>query len=190
MIIGADQKSTLAAGNEFLERMLEEYRKSFDIVRDYEIGGITASAYGFFSTISEKYVLSPKANLWSVHGFEHILFLPCDEVTIKDLEDLKELMALHMAPQLVCKGRKYPEKDHMYSYLTVALLCDHTPDNETINCLERFRFEKNYLATIRGYAEGHLVLLDLSSGCAYTNKAAKHLKEYYERIFRGVSAEI
>ena len=76
-------------------------------------------------------------------------------------------------------------KDHMYSYLTVALLCEQAPDEETVKCLERFRFEKNYLATIRGYAEGHLILMDLSSGRAYTNKAARHLKDYYERIFRG-----
>ena len=190
MIIGADQEWPLAAGKLFLENLLKEYQKSFDIVRCYEIGGIKANAYGYYSTISEKYVLSPNANLWSVHGYEHILFLPCDTFSAKELPDLKSLMEGHMAPELVCKGAKYPEKDHMYSYLTLALLCEQTPDAETITAVEHYRYEKNYLFTIRGYTEGHLVLMDLSKGKAYTNKAGRHLKEYYERIFRGTSAEI
>ena len=172
----------------FLEKLLTEYRKSFDIVRNYEIGGLQAAAYGYFSAVSEKYVLNPKANLWSIHGYEHILFFPCESVTMQDIEKAHELMSGAMAPQLVCRGRKYPEKDHMYSYLTVAFLCDHTPEDGVLKAVRNFSFEKNYLLTIRGYAQGHLVLMDLSAGKAYANRAGRHLAEYYEKIFRGTNA--
>ncbi len=172
----------------FLDNLLAEYRNSFDITRDFEIGGVKAAAYGYFSAVSEKYVLSPKANLWSIHGYEHILFLQQDTVTDEDLHKAYDLMKDHMAPQLVCKGGKYPEKDHMYSYLTVAFLCTKTPDASVIRSIEQFRFEKNYLFTIRGYAQGHLVLMDLSAGKAYANRAGKHLPDFYEKIFRGTSA--
>ena len=172
----------MADNGRFLIKLLEEYSKSFDIVRDYEIGGVKASAYGFYSTISEKYVISPKANLWSIHGFEHILFLERENVTAEDIEDAGRLMIEHMAPTLVCKGKKYPEKDHMYSYVTVAFLSEKSPDAETIDAVKKFRYEKNYLMTIRGHVEAHLVLMDLSKGKAYSNRAAKHLVEYYEKI--------
>ena len=94
---------------EYFEKLIEEYSKSFDITRDYEIGGVKADAYGFYSTISEKYVLSPKANLWSIHGFEHILFMRRDSLTEEDILKAGSLMIDHMAPELVCKGNKYPE---------------------------------------------------------------------------------
>ena len=42
---------------DYIEKLLEEYSKSFDIDRDFEIGGIKPYAYGYFSTVSEKYVL-------------------------------------------------------------------------------------------------------------------------------------
>ena len=168
----------------FLEKLITEYAKSFDITRDYEIGGVKAPAYGFFSTISEKYVLTPKANLWSIHGFEHILFLERETINVSDIEAIRNLMKDHMAPELVCKGKKYPEKDHMYSYVTVSVLCNNSPDNETIKAIRTFKYEQNYLMTIRGHVEGHIVLMDLSAGKAYSNKAAKHLSGFYEELYK------
>ena len=170
--------------HDFFEKLLEEYSNSFDITRDYKIGSVTADAYGYYSTVSEKYVLSPKANLWSIHGFEHILIFRRESVNAGDIDKAGELMVDHMAPELVCKGQKYPEKDHMYSYVTVAFLSETTPDKETIDKLKNFRFEKNYLMTIRGHVEGHMVLIDLSTGEAYSNKAAKHLSTFYEKIYK------
>lgn len=168
---------------EFLDKLLEQYRNSFDIERDYKIGDVTAQAYGYFAKTDEKYVLSQKANLWSVQGFEHILFFEKESVCENDILAIRNLMVEYMAPNLVCKGKKYPEKDHMYSYLTVVMLCKNTPDNNTVSAVESFKFTKNYLLTIRGYVEGQVVVMDLSAGKAYTNKAAKHLKKFYENEY-------
>ena len=179
----------MTESRKFLDRLLEDYTNSFDITRGYEIGSVKAEAYGYFSTISEKYVISPKANLWSIHGYEHILFLEQDEVTLQDLERIKVLMSDHMAPELVCKGNKYPEKDHMYSYLTIAFISKSSPDDEVKSAIRKFRYEKNYLMTIRGHVEGHVVLMDLSTGKAYANKQAKHLAAYYEKIFDEANVE-
>ncbi len=168
---------------DYIEKLLEEYSKSFDIDRDFEIGGIKPYAYGYFSTVSEKYVLSPKANLWSIHGFEHILFIEKESITFSDIEEASRLMQEHMAPELVCKGNKFPEKDHMYSYVTVAFICSETPDEETVKALRKFKYEKNYLFTIRGHVEGHMILADLKNEKVYTNKAAKHLSDFYMNAF-------
>ena len=110
-----------------------------------------------------------------------LMFLERNMIDDNALEDIRELMERHMAPELVCKGKKYPEKDHMYSYVTVAILCDTPPDMETIKAIQHFRYEKDYLLTIRGHVEGHLVLMDLSTGKAYANKVAKHLINFYEK---------
>ena len=168
---------------EYLEKLLCEYQKSFDITRDYKIGDIVASAYGFFSSISEKYVISPKANLWSIHGFEHILFLERERVGEADIEEARLLMTEHMEPELVRKGKKYPEKDHMYSYVTVAFICERSPEDAVVQAVKGFRYEKNYLMTIRGHVEGHLILADLEGKKAYACKQAKHLTEFYNKVF-------
>ena len=168
---------------EFLDALLSQYTKTFDIVRDYEIAGTKAAAYGYFSTVSEKYVISPKANLWKIEGFEHIQFLCKETLSLEDLDKALTLMRDEMAPSLVCKGQKYPPKDHMYSYLTIAYLVDHSPDDALQKAIRDFRFEKNYLFTVRGHVQGHLVVMDLSTGKAYTNKDAKHLIPLYEDTY-------
>ncbi|MBR6221997.1 MAG: hypothetical protein IKQ71_01020 [Lachnospiraceae bacterium] len=173
---------TMISANEYTERLLSEYSKTFDITKDYEIGGFKALAYGYFSTTSEKYVLNPKVNLWSINGFEHILFFQKDEVSTDDIESYKRLMIDHMAPELVCMNKSFPEKDHMYSYVTVAVICNNTPDPEALKAIKAFKYEKNYLLTIRGHVEGHLILMDLSTGKAHTSKSCRHLSEFYERI--------
>ena len=169
---------------QYLKKLTDEYRNSFDLTMDYEIGGARSYAYGRFSTVSEKYVLSPKVNLWSIHGFEHILFMPRERVSALDIEDARALMSEHMAPELVCHGGRYPEKDHMYSYLTIAFISDTTPDEQCLRVIKRFRYEKNYLMTLRGHAEGHIILIDLSTGRAYANRPARHLVDYYEKIWK------
>lgn len=170
----------------YLERLLEQYSKTHDIVRDYEIGGIKSDAYGYYRKVSEKYVINPKANLWSIQGFEHILFFERDKVTRQDVDEVRRLMEEHMAPVLVCKGNKYPEKDHMYSYLTAAFICSAVPDEDTVNAIEKFRYEKDYLFTIRGHVEGHIILMDVTNGKAYSNKVAKHLKKFYENEYESI----
>ena len=172
----------------YLEKLLEEYERSFDIIRDYKIGQTVSEAYGFFSTVSEKFVISPKANLWSALGFEHILFLSGSALTEEDIREAGRIMTEHMEPELVRRGKKYPQKDHMYSYVTIALLTETKPSAETVAAVRAFRYEKNYLMTIRGYVEGHMILMDLSCGKAYANKPARHLTDFYERIFCGLSA--
>ncbi|MCR4691252.1 MAG: hypothetical protein K5739_07905 [Lachnospiraceae bacterium] len=167
----------------YLDRILEHYAGSFDIEKDFSIGGKTAAAYGHFATVSEKYVLTPKANLWKIEGFEHILFFEADAVDRDTLIQTRELMQNHMAPKLVCKGEKYPPKDHMYSYVTVVYLVQNPPAEELQKEIRSFRYEQDYLFTFRGHVEGHLVVMDLSTGKAYTNKAAKHLKALYEKTY-------
>ena len=92
-------------------------------------------------------------------------------------------MTEHMEPELVRKGKKYPENDHMYSYVTVAFICERSPEDAVVQAVKDFRYEKNYLMTIRGHVEGHLILADLEGKKAYSCKQAKHLTEFYNKIF-------
>ena len=169
---------------EYLDKLLETYSQTFDLQRDYRIGQLTADAYGYFFTCSEKFVLSPKANLWSIHGYEHILFIRTDTLTLQNLTEARSLMEHEMIRDLVCRGNRFPEKDHMYSYLTFAFLCQNKPMPEVIRAVEQFRYEKDFLLTLRGHAEGHIICMDLSGGKAYANKKARHLISFYEETFK------
>ena len=167
----------------YLDRLLERYAQSFDIYRPYEIAGTSYPAYGYYFSLSEKYMVTPKANLWSVRTYEHILFLTEEVCTPKTVEKARSLITEYMEPELVRKGNRYPEKDHMVSYLTVCILSDRSPDAAARAAVEGFRWSKNYLLTVRGHSEGHLICVDLEKEHVFCNRPARQMLKTYQKNF-------
>jgi len=111
---------------EYLDRLLAKYSSAFDIYQPYVIHGKEYPAYGYFFSHTEKYVLVREANMWSSDSYEHILFIETKEVTEALLEEAYEIVRDYMEPVLVRKGEKVPPPNHMYSYLTIAVLAEKT----------------------------------------------------------------
>ncbi len=167
----------------YLNIILAKYAKSFDIYKQHMINGKQYAAYAYFSSLGEKYVLLKKAKLWSVKAFEHVFFLEEDSCTPELLHELLESVTAYMEPVLVRKGEKYPEKDHMYTYLTFAVLCRQTPDEEAKKAIRSFRFDKGYLFSMRGHSEVRLVVADLNGKEVLTNPAGRSLRKMYVKAF-------
>ena len=47
--------------------------------------------------------------------------------------------------------------------------------------MQRFRYFKNYLASIRGYSEARLLVFDLEAGEIFGNRAAKEMVKGYRK---------
>lgn len=172
----------------YLDRTLAKYSQMYDIYPSYSFGERTYPAYAYFSQHGEKYVLSKKAQLWQVKGFEHVLFLKTDKFTTEDAKEAHRLMEEEMAPIMVCKGEKYPEKDHMVSNLTVVYLSEKAPDEDALKSISKFHFDKGYLFSFRGHADGRLVCCDMENEKIYTNFAGRILKESFVSTFKEVKA--
>lgn len=169
---------------QFLEQVLETYAATFDIRKPAEFGGVVYPAYGSYRASEEKYVLSRKANLWTTNSFEHVLFETSDRICAGDVERFHRVLEDCIEPELVRKGARYPEKDHMVSYLTGVFISSGKPDADAVRAVQRFRFDKGYLFSFRGHSEGHVVLVDLASKTVATNPAARHLKKFFENALR------
>lgn len=169
----------------YLNIILASYASNFDIYEEKNIHGRTYPAYAFFSSLGEKYVLVKKAKLWSVKAYEHVFFLEEEYCTPELLDSLMKEVTDYMEPELVRKGEKYPEEDHMYTYLTFAVLCLKTPDEAARKAIRNFRFDKGYLFSMRGHAEARLVVADLGKQEILTNPAGKPLMKMYRQAFAG-----
>jgi len=168
---------------EYFNRITEQYKGTFDIYRDKEINGEKYLAYGHFYSHSEKYVLVKEVQLWEAKSYEHIIFMDVSEMTINVLNKTDELLKEYMEPFLVRKGEKYPEKNHMYTFLTVVIFTSKRISDNIKRKIEKYKFEKNYLFSIRGYSSGRIAVIDVENMKITTNKAGKVLNKLYERIF-------
>ena len=143
---------------QYLDRLLLRYSGTFDIYKPYFIDGKEYPAYGYFFSHLEKYVLVREANLWASDSYEHILFITADKITEEHVKEAQDVIQNYMEPKLVRKGARVPEKDHMYSFLTVILLSQYPPDRNTLKSVKRYSFDKGYRFNLRGFSTGHMAL--------------------------------
>lgn len=164
---------------DFLDKLLVRYASTFDLHRPYTLNGIEYPAYGYFFSHIEKYILVREANMWSADSFEHVLFRTFDTIKLCDVKAAEDIVKNNMEPELVRKGAKYPDKNHMYSYLTFVFLSEGSVSKDVIKAVKHYRFEKGYQFNIRGYSQGRMVLVDLASNRVYFNYQGRKMKKLF-----------
>ncbi len=173
---------------DYLDRLLLKYSGTFDIYKPYTIHGKEYPAYGYFFSHTEKYVLVREANMWSSDCFEHILFIETDDVTEELLKEAYAIVKDYMEPVLVRKGEQVPEKNHMYSYLSIAIIAKQSIPSHIQKKIKKFKFEQGYQFNMRGFSQAHIVCATMEDEKVYSNFVARKSLKVYKSIFPDVKA--
>ena len=168
-------------GDYLLEQLLESFESSYDVERTCELNGNIYDAYAAFRAENSKYVLVKKAELWKAKCFEHVFFRKKATLTQKDIEEFRKQIENFIDPELVRHGEKWPEKDHMYTYMTAVYICENGISEEIQKMIKKFRYVKNYCFTVRGYSEARILVFDLKNQKILGNPAAKELVKGYRK---------
>ena len=184
-----ENTTALSMSEKYLDRLLARYSGTFNIYMPYVIGGITFPAYGYFFRHVEKFVLTRNTNMWSSDSYEHILFLPKDRVTVEDVAQMKRILLDYVEPQLVRGGEELPPPNHMYSYMSVILISERTPDKDTIRAVKKLSFDKGYQMNMRGFSQIQICLVSIEEEKIYQNFAASKKKKILKRIFKEVKED-
>lgn len=168
-------------GEYLLNTLLDSFKASYDVERTCDINGDIYEAYARFCAESSKYVLVKKAQLWRVECFEHVFFREKALLTEKDIEKFHRQITDYIEPELVCGGEKFPQKNHMYTYMTAIFICENGVEPEAERAVKHFRFLKNYCFSIRGYSEARILVFDLKENRIFGNPAAKQLVKGYKK---------
>lgn len=188
---------------DYLDKILDRMTFTHNITRNFTADGRTFAAYALYEASSEKYVLSRKANLWKVSESEHVLFMTLPENADPGadpgansdadpganpgaspealFEETGRLISDYMEPVLSRGNEKYPPKDHMRTFLTAVLVLERSPGPELIRKVRRYRFDKSYLFSLRGFSQGRIIVVDLPSKKVYTSPAAKDVAAFFRQ---------
>lgn len=173
---------------DYLNRLLLKYSGTFDIYQPYMILGREYPAYGYFFSHVEKYVLVRKANMWSADSYEHILFADPEELTDGHLEEYRQAIEEYIEPTLILKGESLPEPNHMYSYITIAVVTAKALSPEIKKAVRKFKFEKSYMHSIRGYSQARIAVASMEDEVVCVNSMGRSLKKMYRGVFEDVKA--
>ena len=169
--------------------LLNRYRANFDITENYMLGGKVYPAYARFYSFGEKYVLKKEARLWAIKAYEHVLFIKTKSVDEKLIEEIRQTITEHVEPVPVRGNEKYPEKDHMCSYMSFVILSETTPDASIQKAIKKFRFDKGYLFNFRGHSEAKIACACMDSETVITNYAAKELQKLLTIVFNTLNRD-
>lgn len=175
---------------EYLDRLLSRYSGSFDIYQPYQVNGKEYSAYGYFFSCIEKYVLVREANMWTAKSYEHILFMEMPECSLETLKEADAVIRNHMEPKLVRKGLPLPEKDHMYSYLSVVLISQKAVDKKTAAAIKKYKYERGYQFSFRGYSQARIMCVSMEDEGFISNFQGRKQKSVFQTVFQEARAVI
>ena len=169
---------------DYLDKILKQMTYTHNITRSFTADGKTFAAYALYESSSEKYVLTRKANLWKVSESEHVLFMTLPEGGNPGalFTEASRLISDYMEPVFSRGNEKYPPKNHMRTFLTVVLVMERSPDPELIRMIRKFRFDRSYLFSLRGFSQGRIVAVDIPHKSVYTSPAAKDVADFYRQI--------
>ena len=167
----------------YLQELLRRYKANFDITKNFKLADKIYPAYAWFYSLSEKYVLKKEAKLWAIRAYEHVLFIKEDQLTKEKLSEIMDVITDHAEPELVRKNERFPEKDHMCTYITFVVLTSKYPDQETIKAVQKFHYDRGYLFNFRGHSEARIASISMESGKVITNRSGKDLKDLLEDTY-------
>ncbi len=156
-----------------LDNLLLQYEGYFDIEKPHTYGNRVILAYAHFVQRMEKYVLVHKAKLYATEAYEHVFFVHAPHLSLSTWESEKTFITQAEKDYVV------PHSEHMYSYMTLVLLCDKI-DEEVKRKLRSFHYTKNYKFSLHGYSAVRVAAMDLSSGQIFTNRPGKEIKKVLE----------
>ena len=171
------------ACDDYLRELLERYKANFDITENFTLGDTVYPAYARFFSFGEKYVLKKEAKLWAIRSYEHVLFIKTKSINDNFINEMRKIIVEQMEPTLVLKGAKYPEKDHMCSYLSIVVISEKTPSEDIQKKLKRFSYDRGYLFNLRGHCEARIALACMDNEAVFTNRMGKELKVLLTNIF-------
>lgn len=174
----------------YLDKILKTYSNSFDIFKNYNYEDLTFSAYGYFNSKAEKYILVKEVNLWEVNSFEHIFFIEIDKFNEENLIFYENLLKEKLEKKFVRNNKKYPKKNHMNSYITFIFITSSEINKNLEKKIEKFNFEKTYLFSIRGFFSTKLLVVDLEKNKIFCNKSSRDIKNIFENILNFNEEEI
>lgn len=154
------------------EKLLERYAGYFDISYPQE-EQVPLVALCEFHEHSEKYVLSRKAKLWQANSHEYIYLFSVSHLT----EDLYHTFENYAYTHGMEKIQPGPE--HMYSYITVMVLCD-TCDEAAQRAVRRCRIYHSFRLSFWGWMDFHTSLAVLSDRKAFSNAGGKSAAQLLE----------
>lgn len=151
-----------------LSRLCGAYQAYYDVspVED----GSTLKALCAYHSRDSRYVLIKKAELWAAENHEYLYLHSLPHLDLAALSQIWDGVLADGMPRI------QPHSEHMYTYLSAVVLCDHA-DPDALADLKKRKKHQDFKLSLHGWMEFRIAAVDLSTGEITTNRSGKELNK-------------
>ena len=168
---------------QMLERTLQSFATNYDITRGAQVATRKVEALAQLRAMNSRYMLSKKWVVWQANAFEHCIFVTVPTLTAEMVRNWFSFLTEEAEPELVHPGADVPPEGHMYSYLTVVYLCGRM-EPEAAKAVRKLRFTKNYRFSLRGWATGRALAVEVPTGEMAYNAQGKEMRKHFRQLLK------
>lgn len=150
------------------EKLLRSYERFYDITR-YDSDGKTEPVKGArliarcdFFEYSEKYVLIKKAKIWEADCEDFLYLFSTDRLTVETADECRRYVWEDGKPRI------HVGPGHMYSYVTMVILCNSADENAR-GALKKYKDSQSFLFSLHGWMTLRAAAVILPEGKIITN---------------------
>lgn len=160
--------------NEAFDKLFRYYQAYYNIT-EYDESLLPLVAFCEFYEKSQKYVLSPKAELWSENSEEFIYLYQVPHLTASLFEELKVktyedgMTKLHIGP------------GHMCSVINPVIICD-TCDADAIKAIRKCRIYKSFHFSLHGWMDFRVAAIILSEDRIERNASGRLTAKILKKV--------
>lgn len=168
---------------EFIDIILNSISEKFDIYHNYWFDGRKFVIYAYCYNHNNKFeTLGDSSKLWEAKSFEHLFFINSDNLSLNQLEALKDFTINKIEPHFVRGDGRYPVKHHLYSYISFIIITRNKPLPEVQMAIEQLSWNKNYMLSAKGYTDLRFVCVTPREYSVIANKSARDIADFLMNI--------
>lgn len=160
--------------DKYIETMRNRLISAFDLKDKPADLNLPIKVWAEHNRLSEKYFLAKKISLYAFQNDEYVGLIDCPNgISREEIE------------KYVGESKRYistlkKNEEHMSSVYTLAFISSKPITQDVADFVKKTKFHKDFLFTLRGWADLALLAVDLQNMEIYANRQGKKSMQFYE----------
>jgi len=167
---------------DYIDLILTGISDDFDIYHNYWFKDRKFVVYAYNYNQKDRFETANNAKLWESKAYEHLFFINCDELTEERFNEIYHWTIDNIEPHFVRADKRWPSKDHMYSYISFIIITKKPISYEVSKLIKKSNYRKNYLFGARGFSNIRFAVITPSSHEITVNKYGAKIGNFLREL--------
>ncbi|MDL2280539.1 hypothetical protein LJC10_01620 [Selenomonadales bacterium OttesenSCG-928-I06] len=159
---------------DYLRHIKRKLQNSFDFRDANNFPYLNLELFAEQKIVSEKYLFTKKLNIYQTKNHEFIcIHIPSTSLSAESITSYTDIFKKYISKDLKIS------ENHMSTIVTFVIITEENISPEVIKETEKAKYHKDFMLTLKGWADLAIILVDLKNKLIHSNKFGQKLIKNY-----------